>query len=115
MRIGDMASSLAGGAGLAEMTQTAQSLTDAVSGPTPSAAPASEDIARFEASLDVPEQSPAHLLEEALHSLHAGNISPAELYQLQFSAGILKVQGVEGNRGTEQITQGVNTLLKQQG
>ena len=44
-----------------------------------------------------------------------GNASATELYQLQFLVGMLRVQATGGAKLSQQVNQGFESLLKQQG
>lgn len=47
--------------------------------------------------------------------LGGGNASATELYQLQFLVGMLRVQATGGAKLSQQVNQGFESLLKQQG
>ena len=50
-----------------------------------------------------------------LERVGGGNASAAELYQLQFLVGMLRVQATGGAKLSQQVNQGFESLLKQQG
>ena len=57
------------------------------------------------------EEELARLLER----VGGGNASATELYQLQFLVGMLRVQATGGAKLSQQVNQGFESLLKQQG
>lgn len=54
-------------------------------------------------------------LARLLERVGGGNASAAELYQLQFLVGMLRVQATGGAKLSQQVNQGFESLLKQQG
>lgn len=42
-------------------------------------------------------------------------LSPADLYQAQFAMSMFKLEGTGGSKGSQQLTQDVENVLKQQG
>ena len=50
-----------------------------------------------------------------LERVGGGNASATELYQLQFLVGMLRVQATGGAKLSQQVNQGFESLLKQQG
>lgn len=72
-----------------------------------------ETVHQFEASLDGPPPSTAVQAPSGLEV--GGYLSPADLYQTQFTVGMLKVQGTGGSKVSQQLTQDMETIMKQQG
>ena len=54
-------------------------------------------------------------LARLLERVGGGNASATELYQLQFLVGMLRVQATGGAKLSQQVNQGFESLLKQQG
>lgn len=54
-------------------------------------------------------------LARLLERVGGGNASATELYQLQFLVGMLRVQATGGSKLSQQVNQGFESLLKQQG
>ena len=54
-------------------------------------------------------------LARLLERVGGGNASATELYQLQFLVGMLRVQSTGGAKLSQQVNQGFESLLKQQG
>ncbi len=54
-------------------------------------------------------------LARLLGRVGGGNASATELYQLQFLVGMLRVQATGGAKLSQQVNQGFESLLKQQG
>lgn len=54
-------------------------------------------------------------LARLLERVGSGNASATELYQLQFLVGMLRVQATGGSQLSQQVNQGFESLLKQQG
>lgn len=54
-------------------------------------------------------------LARLLERVGGGNASVAELYRLQYLVGMLRVQATGGSQLSQQVNQGFESLLKQQG
>lgn len=54
-------------------------------------------------------------LSQLLEKASSCHISPVELYRIQYLVGILKVQATGAVKVSQQVGQGVESLLKQQG
>ena len=54
-------------------------------------------------------------LARLIERVGGGNASAAELYRLQYLVGILRVQATGGSQLSQQLNQGFESLLKQQG
>lgn len=92
-------------------------LADAVGGGETAVGPIpSEAVSRFESAMKDPataSENPA--THSALQSLFKGELSHADLYQTQFAMNMLKIQGTGGSKSVQQLTQDVESLMKQQG
>lgn len=63
-------------------------------------------------------QEPApsfHAMQESLTNVLSGTVSPEDLYKLQYHAGIFKLQASSGKGLSQEASQGLESLLKQQG
>lgn len=54
-------------------------------------------------------------LQEAFADVASGTLSHEDLYRLQYSAGMLKIQGSSGKGLSQEASQGLESLLRQQG
>ncbi len=54
-------------------------------------------------------------LARLIERVGGGNASSAELYRLQYLVGMLRVQATGGSQLSQQVNQGFESLLKQQG
>lgn len=77
-------------------------------------APATSDAVR---GADAPATQDAQLREVAqlLDRVTGGQATPAELYRLQYMVGMLRVQASSGVQVSQQGSQGMEALLRQQG
>lgn len=68
-----------------------------------------------EGRADVVQTDDMQELARLLERVGSGNASVTELYQLQFLVGMLRVQATGGSKLSQQVNQGFESLLKQQG
>ena len=71
---------------------------------------------------ELPEMAPREDLEgklrevaELLDTITSGQATPVDLYRMQYLVGMLHVQFSTGSQATQQVEQGVQSVLKQQG
>jgi len=62
-----------------------------------------------------PQQADFQELAELLEKITSGQMNPTELYRLQYLVGMLKVHAGAGTRLSEQTSQNLESVLKQQG
>ena len=72
-------------------------------------------VAAGEGRTDAVQTDGMQELARLLERVGGGNASATELYQLQFLVGMLRVQATGGAKLSQQVNQGFESLLKQQG
>ena len=60
-------------------------------------------------------EDPLRELARLVERVATGQPSPTELYRLQYMVGMLRLQASSGTQVSQQATQGLESLLKQQG
>ncbi|MEG1610683.1 MAG: hypothetical protein RR317_05825 [Bilophila sp.] len=89
--------------------------TDVVSRPADVAAIGDEPLQKVGQKVGQ-EAPPAYgAMQESLAEVLSGSLSPEELFRLQYHAGVLKVQGSSGKSLSQTASEGLESLLKQQG
>lgn len=73
-------------------------------------------------AIETSQAAPQHSADESMQEvmklfeqISSGNASPAELYRLQYLVGMLNTQTNQTSKVSQQTSQGLDTLLKQQG
>lgn len=60
-------------------------------------------------------EDPLRELARLVERVATGQPTPTELYRLQYMVGMLRLQASSGTQVSQQATQGLESLLKQQG